>query len=268
MLSPVVHAGIGLRVMRATHRTATARRHGQQAVGRGGPEERDREAADRGPEDAPAVHTLPVHEAPRVACSIGMTCVSNAVSAGRSKPAATPMRKTTARMPASPTRVGVEREHRQREGADDEQRPGDEDDRAAVAPVGDVAAEQHQGERRDGLDEAEQPERERVAGDLVRLERDDRRDRRHAERRDAARAEQRAHLGQAEQRPRRARDGRGAVTCPSVAAGPPSRARAGSSLPSRRAARTSAASRSGALYCRGPAAVRRRGSSSGRGAAR
>ena len=80
--------------------------------------------------------------------------------------------------------------------------PGDEDDRAPVAPVRDVAADEHQAQRRDGLDEAQQAQRERLAGDLVGLERDHRGDRRHAQRGQAARGEQRPELGQPEQRGR------------------------------------------------------------------
>ena len=44
--------------------------------------------------------TLLWYETPWTACSRGMTCASNAVSAGRSKPLATPITKMT-------TRIGI-----------------------------------------------------------------------------------------------------------------------------------------------------------------
>ena len=85
-----------------------------------------------------------------------------------------------------------------------------------------MAAEQHQGPS-DGIapDEPEQAERERVARELPRLERDDRCDRGHPERREPARAEERPHLGQAQQLAGRAGGGGGA-TDSRVAAGPSS----------------------------------------------
>ncbi len=82
--------------------------------------------------------------------------------------------------------LGVQRQEGEGHGADHEGHAGEEDDGAAVAPVGDVPAEEHEAEGRDGLHEAEQPERERLAGDLVGLEGHDRGDGRHAQRRQAA----------------------------------------------------------------------------------
>ena len=112
-----------------------------------------------------------------------MTWASKAVSAGRSKPLATPIAKTTARIPSSRERA-ARREDRERDAQKRRRdRARDEDDRAAVAAVGEVAAEQHERERRDRLDQTEPAERQRVAGDVVGLERDDRREARSSARR-------------------------------------------------------------------------------------
>ena len=100
------------------------------------------------------------YEAPEEACSIGITCASNALSAGRSNPAATPTRKTTARINGSPTPPATRRGDGEHDRARDEDHARDEDDRASVAAVGDVPADEHQPERWDRFHEAEQAQRE------------------------------------------------------------------------------------------------------------
>ena len=67
-------------------------------------------------------------------------------------------------------RGAVGRQQGERHGAGRRGGARDEDDRAPVAPVGHVTTEQHQGERRDRLDQPEPAERERVAGDDVDLD--------------------------------------------------------------------------------------------------
>ena len=108
---------------------------------------------------------------------MGMTWASKAVSAGRSKPAATPMRKTTSEDADEAHVLGVEREPGEDDGAPTTRSDArEQDDRASVPPVGDVAADEHEAEGGDGLDEPEHAERQRVAGDLVGLEGHDRGD--------------------------------------------------------------------------------------------
>ena len=87
----------------------------------------------------------------------------------------------------------------QRQGAQRDERARHEDDRAPVAPVGDMATEQHERERRDRLDQAEPAQRQRIVGDLVGLERDDRRERADRERVRQARADERPELALLEQ---------------------------------------------------------------------
>ena len=55
-----------------------------------------------GPRIPPAWLTLLWYDTPCTACSRGMTCASNAVWAGRSKPAAIPVTKMTARIGTRP----------------------------------------------------------------------------------------------------------------------------------------------------------------------
>ena len=157
-----------------------------------------------GPTMPAPVHTLPRYEAPDEACSIGITCASNALRAGRSNPAATPTRKTTARINGSPTRAGARRGDGEHDRARDEDHTRDEDDRASVAAVGDVPADEHQPERWDGFHEAEQAQREGLARHLVGLEGDDGRQGRHPDRVGEATGEERPELGQAQdaRRPR------------------------------------------------------------------
>ena len=98
------------------------------------------------------------------------------------------------------TRIGISvaalvgRDQGERDGAGRRGGARDEDDRAPVAPIGHVTAEQHQGERRDRLDEPEPAERERVAGDDVDLVSDDGRERAGRERRREARPEERPEV--------------------------------------------------------------------------
>ena len=56
-----------------------------------------------GPAMAPVIQTLLAMLVPTVTCSMGMTCASKAVKAGRSKPEAMPLTKMTARMAPSPS---------------------------------------------------------------------------------------------------------------------------------------------------------------------
>ena len=96
-----------------------------------------------------------------------------------------------------------QRDECQDEGSQREQDAGGEHDGAPIAPIGDVAAEEHQAQCRDGLDEAQQSQRQWLAGELPRLESHDRGDRAHAQGREPTGTQQRPELGLSEQRPRR-----------------------------------------------------------------
>ena len=146
------------------------------AVRRRQVDDRDRDAAEGRTDDAPAWLTLLENDTPRTAWERGMTWASKADSAGRSKPLAMPVTKMTARIPTTP-RLPVADSAAKAIAQRVATALVDEHDGAPVAAVRDVAAEQHERQGRDGLDEAEPTERQRVAGDDVRLVRDDRHER-------------------------------------------------------------------------------------------
>ena len=90
--------GIGFAAMSAMQAVEMREQHGDQGVGGREPDDGDGDAADRRSDDRPAADAARVGR--RGACSMGMTCASKAVSAGRSNPDATPLTKMTARIPS------------------------------------------------------------------------------------------------------------------------------------------------------------------------
>ena len=95
------------------------------------------------------------------------------MSAGRSKPLGDAGRRRSRRGCRRGRAAAVGDRTASDRRADGHEHARDQDDRAPVAAVGEVAADQHQRQRRDGLDQAEPAERQRIAREVVGLERDD-----------------------------------------------------------------------------------------------
>ena len=104
--SPRNGAGIGLRPISATHSVDAARSAAMSPYVAATPTTAIAIPPAAGPTIAPPCDTLLAQETPLAVSSSGMTWASNAVSAGRSKPLATPVAKTTARIAGSPIPAG------------------------------------------------------------------------------------------------------------------------------------------------------------------
>ena len=135
---------------------------GDQPVGAGHADERDGDAAQRRPEDAAgladaalvrhALHRLLARDDLRLERGVG----------GSLEAGGDPGDEDDGE-DRHEAEAAVERDQRERDRAQRHEPAGGHDDRAPVVQVGQVAAEERQGERGDRLDQPEPAERERVA---------------------------------------------------------------------------------------------------------
>ena len=192
--------GIGLREMIATQTVEIVSRTAIAPYVAATPSSATAIPPAAGPTIPPVCDTLLVHDTPRAASSSGMTCASNADRAGRSNPLATPVANTTRRIAEERDPRRARRQDRQDQRAERHADAGHDHDRAPVASIGEVTAEQHERQRRDRLDQPEPAEGQRIAGDVVGLERDDGRERAHRQRVRQPGTEQGAELARREDR--------------------------------------------------------------------
>ena len=171
--SPSIRAGIGLREIRAMHSDRDREQDRDRRVRRGQAHDGHGHAGQGRPEDRPGLaDAADERDAPD-----GLVERDDLRLEGGQRRAFEAARDTEGEDDREDPEQ-AERAAGRQDGEDRSQDRGrdarDEDDRAAVTAVGEVTTEQHQRERRDGLHQTEPAERQRVAGDVVGLERDDR----------------------------------------------------------------------------------------------
>ena len=148
---------MGLRAMRVMHHTETASRTAMTSVRRRDADDRDGEAAEGRAED---VGARPGRTRPRGAAG-GVLDGDDLRLEGRERRSLeagghADEEDDRRGCPPRATFSASSDSHGQGQGADDEGDAGEHDDRAAVPPVRDVPAEEHEAQGRDGLHEAEQ----------------------------------------------------------------------------------------------------------------
>ena len=196
--SPSTGSGIGLRSIRKTQPVEIASRTAIAAIGRGEVEDRHRDPADHRAEDRSGQAEAAAQRDPagRLVARDDLGLEGDerrALEAARHAG-----QEDQDEDEPEPQEVG-RGEGRQGRCAQRQSGAREQDDRPTVPPVRHVPAEQHECEGRDGLDEAEPAERQGVMGDLIRLERDDGRERADGQRVRQPGAEERPEVSLLEQ---------------------------------------------------------------------